>query len=146
MAETPPTTTSQFSLPLPRSLDTRIYVHLTVRSKSIMLCLTTAAADEQGNPSPMGSFVYAIPDRFNKQQPLTTPLYTVEPTLELTNRMARLVARRSGLPVCVTNSISFAAAGLGGTADEEMEAFRAVVDAVVARLPQQQPQQQPAPA
>ncbi|KLU92300.1 hypothetical protein MAPG_11246 [Magnaporthiopsis poae ATCC 64411] len=65
MADTPApeaSTTTQFSLPLPRSLDTRIYVHLTVRPKSILLCLTTATADEQGSPSPMGSFVYAIPD------------------------------------------------------------------------------------
>lgn len=59
---------------------------------------------------------------------------TVEPTLEFTTRLARLVAKRSGLPTYVGNSVSLMSAGMGGTADEEMEAFRAVVDAVVASL------------
>lgn len=63
-------TTCQFSIPLPRSLDTRIYVHLTVRPGSILLCLTTATADEQGSPPPMGSFVYAIPDVNTPSHPL----------------------------------------------------------------------------
>lgn len=52
----------QLSFPLPRSLDTRIYVHLTVQAKSIMIFLTTATSDEMGTPPPMGSFVYALPD------------------------------------------------------------------------------------
>lgn len=52
----------QLSFPLPRSLDTRIYVHLTVQAKSVMIFLTTATADEVGTPPPMGSFVYALPD------------------------------------------------------------------------------------
>src|SRR5205823_2027659 len=54
--------TEQFSLPLPRSLDTRIYVHLTVRHRTLVLFLTTATADELASPTPMGSFVYALPD------------------------------------------------------------------------------------
>lgn len=53
--------TFQLSFPLPRSLDTRIYVHLTVHAKSVVILLTTAAADES-SPPPMGSFVYALPD------------------------------------------------------------------------------------
>lgn len=52
----------QLSITLPRSLDTRIYAHLTVRPKFIMLFLTTASADELATPTPMGSFVYALPD------------------------------------------------------------------------------------
>lgn len=52
----------QLSFPLPRSLDTRIYVHLAIQSKSIMIFLTTAAADEMSSPPSMGSFVYALPD------------------------------------------------------------------------------------
>ncbi|KAH8842031.1 hypothetical protein MCOR27_003940 [Pyricularia oryzae] len=128
------TKTHQISIPLPRSLDTRLYIHLTVRPKSILLMVTTASADEATTPTPLGSFVYAIPDRFNPSQPLCTPLMTVEPTLEFTTRLARLVAKRSGLPTYVGNSVSLMSAGMGGTADEEMEAFRAVVDAVVASL------------
>ena len=52
----------QLSLPLPRSLDTRIYIHLTVKSRAIVLLLTTASAEQVGTLAPMGSFVYALPD------------------------------------------------------------------------------------
>lgn len=52
----------EFSLPLPRALGTRIFAHLILRDRSIMVFLTTAAADEQSVPPSMGSFVYAIPD------------------------------------------------------------------------------------
>lgn len=56
------TETFQLSFPLPRSLDTRIFIQLTVQAKSVIIFLTTAAADETANPPPMGSFVYALPD------------------------------------------------------------------------------------
>ena len=52
----------QFSFPLPRSLDTRIYLNLTVKAKAVLLFLTTASAEEAGAPTPLGSFVYALPD------------------------------------------------------------------------------------
>lgn len=52
----------QLSFPLPRSLDTRVYLNLTVKSKAIMLFLTSASADEATAPTPLGSFVYALPD------------------------------------------------------------------------------------
>jgi hypothetical protein len=52
----------QLSVPLPRSLDSRIYIHLTARSKYIMLFLTTASAEEVGTATPLGSFIYALPD------------------------------------------------------------------------------------
>ncbi|KAJ9142723.1 hypothetical protein NKR23_g7000 [Pleurostoma richardsiae] len=126
--------TVQLSCPLPRSLDTRIYVHLTIKARSIMLFLTTASQEELGTPTPMGSFVYSIPDKFNLNQPLSTPLYTVEPTLEFTTRLAKLLAKKTQLPVYVGNSVSFASAGLGGTVEEEMEAFRNVVAIVLERL------------
>jgi hypothetical protein len=72
--------------------------------------------------------------RFNPNNPLSTPLYVVEPTLEFTTRFAKLLAKRVQLPVYVANSISLASAGLGGTMEEEMEAFKKVVEAVVERL------------
>ncbi len=52
----------QLSFSLPRSLDTRIYLHLTVKSKAVLLFLTTAAMDDASSPTPLGSFVYALPD------------------------------------------------------------------------------------
>jgi hypothetical protein len=52
----------QLSFPLPRSLDTRVYLRLTVKSKAIVLFLTTASTDDASAPTPLGSFVYALPD------------------------------------------------------------------------------------
>ncbi|KAK4138565.1 hypothetical protein BT67DRAFT_413035 [Trichocladium antarcticum] len=124
----------QLSFPLPRSLDTRIYLNLTVKAKAIMLFLTSASAEEAAAPTPLGSFVYALPDRYNPSQPLSTPLCTVEPTLEFTTRLAKLLARRTQLPTYVGNSISFASTGLGGTVEEEMDAFRKVVEVTLAKL------------
>lgn len=48
--------------------------------------------------------------------------------------MAKLLARKAGLPVYVTNSISFANAGMGGTVEEEMEAFKNIVEAVLPKI------------
>ncbi|KAK3325390.1 hypothetical protein B0H66DRAFT_599555 [Apodospora peruviana] len=124
----------QLSIPLPRSLDTRIYMHLTVKAKAVVLFLATASAQEMGAPTPMGSFVYALPDRYNPSQPLSTPLYTVEPTLELTTRLAKLLAKKTRLPTYVGNSMSFTNAGIGGTVEEEMEAFKQVAALVLSNL------------
>lgn len=54
--------TLELSIPVPHSLDTRIYIRLSTQAKAIMLFLTTATADELSSPKPMGSFVYALPD------------------------------------------------------------------------------------
>jgi hypothetical protein len=48
--------------------------------------------------------------------------------------MAKLLARKAQLPVYVTNSMSFANAGMGGTVEEEMEAFKTVVQVVSEKL------------
>ncbi|KAL2759181.1 hypothetical protein ACRALDRAFT_1075432 [Sodiomyces alcalophilus JCM 7366] len=124
----------QVSIPLPRSLDTRVYIHLTVRAKSITLFLTTRSEDEPTTPPAMGSFVYALPDRLNPTQPISTALYSHEPTLEFTTRIAKLLARRSGMPVYVGNSASFANCPEGGTVEEEMDVFQRVVGVVGDRL------------
>lgn len=52
----------QLSLPLPSSLDTRIYIRLSTRTKAIVLSLTTASQDEPTSAAPMGSLVYALPN------------------------------------------------------------------------------------
>jgi hypothetical protein len=67
----------------------------------------------------------------NPGQTLSTPLYTVEPTIEFTTRLAKLLARKTVKPVYVGNSISFASAGMGGTVEEEMEGFKEVVKVVM---------------
>ncbi|CAM1510033.1 Fc.00g003680.m01.CDS01 [Cosmosporella sp. VM-42] len=124
----------QLSVPLPRSLDTRIYLRLSTKAKAIMLFLTTASQDELNAPTSMGSFVYALPNRFDNAQPLSTVLYSSESSVEFTTRLAKLLARRTQLPVYVTNSTSFANAGMGGTVEEEMEAFKTIVEVTLERL------------
>lgn len=56
--------TASFSLPLPHSLDNRIYVRLSLKSKALVVFLTTATSEEAGQATPLGSFVYALPDVF----------------------------------------------------------------------------------
>ncbi|PTB35999.1 uncharacterized protein TrAFT101_009158 [Trichoderma asperellum] len=125
----------QVSIPLPRSLDTRIFIRLTTQAKALVLSLTTASQEELGAPRPMGSFVYALPDRFNPQQAIATTLFSAESSLEFTTRVAKLVARKTQLPVYVTNSISLESTGMGGTVEEEMEAFKGVAEAIISNLP-----------
>ncbi|KAI2471908.1 hypothetical protein F4781DRAFT_385483 [Annulohypoxylon bovei var. microspora] len=124
----------QLSFPLPRSLDTKIHLRLTIKSKVILLFLTTVAADEQDNAAPIGSFVYALPDKYNPSQPLSTTIYSVEPTIEFTARLAKILAKKIQMPVYVGNSISFANTGLGGTVEEEMEALKKVVEVSLDKL------------
>ena len=75
--------TFQLSFPLPRSLEARIYVHLTIQAKSVMIFLTTAAADELGTPPPMGSFVYALPD---VSRLVGSPLRRIDVTCSIADR------------------------------------------------------------
>ncbi|TQV99185.1 hypothetical protein V2A60_004675 [Cordyceps javanica] len=126
--------TAEVSIPLPKSLDTRIYIRVATLDKVVMVSLTTASQEEVGTTTPMGSMVYALPDRFNPQQPLATTIFTTEATLEFTTRTARILARRANRPVYVTNSISFVNAGMGGTVEEEMEALKNVIEVVSGRL------------
>ena len=56
------TDTIELSVPLPRSLDTRIYLRLSTKAKSIVLFLATASQDELATPVSLGSFVYALPN------------------------------------------------------------------------------------
>ena len=72
--------------------------------------------------------------RFNPSQPLSTALFTVEPTIEFTTRLAKLLVRKTGLPAYVGNSLSLASTGLGGTVEEEMDAFKRVVETLAPAL------------
>ncbi|GAP92719.1 hypothetical protein SAMD00023353_8900100 [Rosellinia necatrix] len=124
----------QVSFPLPRGMDTKIHMRLTIQSKVILLFVTTVAAEDSDKPAPMGSFVYALPDKYNPAQPLSTTLYSAEANLEFTTRLARILARKTDMPVYVGNSISFASTGLGGAMEEEMEAFKQVVGVALDKL------------
>jgi hypothetical protein len=54
--------TFQFALPLPQNPHVIIHGHLTFFDTNTMLFLTTAETGELGGLTPMGSFVYAMPN------------------------------------------------------------------------------------
>ncbi|PMD24025.1 hypothetical protein NA56DRAFT_669231 [Hyaloscypha hepaticicola] len=121
----------ELSFPLPKAPETRIHLQLTIQTTSILLFLTTVLNGDTSTAAPLGSFVYALPDRMNPGQTISTPLFTYESSVEFTTRLARLLARKTGKPVYVGNSISFASTGMGGTVEEEMEGFKKVVEVVM---------------
>ncbi|KAK6197835.1 hypothetical protein LQW54_010541 [Pestalotiopsis sp. IQ-011] len=122
------------SFPLPKSLDTRVHMRLITKSKVLIVHLTTVTAEEAGNTVPLGSMVYALPDRFNPDAPISTPIYKEEPTYDFTNRIAKILVKKTQMHVYVSNSISLASTGLGGTFEEEMEAFKKVVQVALSKL------------
>ncbi|KAK1469554.1 hypothetical protein CMEL01_01321 [Colletotrichum melonis] len=127
-------TVTQLSIPLPHSLDTRIHIHLSTKAKVATLFLTSVTQDEQSGPAALGSFVYALPNRLEPAQPISTAIYSVESTLEFTTRMAKLLAKRANMPVYVGCSINLGGAAMSLSVEEEMEAFQAIVDVVTAKL------------
>ncbi|KAK7910914.1 hypothetical protein PG985_013395 [Apiospora marii] len=124
----------QVSFPLPRSMDTRIHMRLITKPKVILLYLTTVAIDEPAGPAPMGSFVYALPDRFNPDMPLSTPIYHEEHTIDFTTRLAKILVKKTQMHVYVSNSVSLVSTGLGGTFEEEMEAFKKILEVANSKL------------
>ncbi|CAG5143452.1 uncharacterized protein ALTATR162_LOCUS1353 [Alternaria atra] len=123
----------EVSFPLPKAPHTNIHLQLTNNGPNLLLFLTTATA-ESASSAPLGSFVYSMPNRAKPAEALSTPLFTHGGTLDFTTRLSKVLARKTGKPVYVGNSSSFASAGMGGTVEEEMEAFRRVVEVVTGLL------------
>lgn len=127
----------ELSFPFPRSLHKSVNVHLTCLTSAILLFLTTTSTGEaSGSSAPMGSFVYAMPSRSDPpSQPLSTPLYTREGSLDFTTRLAKILARRSGKPTYVGNSMVLTdGMGAGPTVEEEMEGLGKIVDVVMGEV------------
>ncbi|KAI5850100.1 hypothetical protein BZA05DRAFT_400968 [Tricharina praecox] len=123
----------QLSIPLPKALAARIHMHLTIHTHHLLLFITTRTPETPGSPAPLGSFVYALPST-TQPTPLSTTLYFREDTIDVATRLAKILAKRTMLPVYVGCSVSFSAAGRGGNVDEEMEGIRNVVRTVVERV------------
>ncbi|OAL04745.1 hypothetical protein IQ06DRAFT_100743 [Phaeosphaeriaceae sp. SRC1lsM3a] len=117
----------EVAFPLPRAPHTNIHLQLTDNGPNLLLFLTTSSPESAAS-SPLGSFVYAMPNRNTPNEPLSTPLFTHGATLDFTTRLSKLLARKTNKPVYVGNSASFASAGMGGTIEEEMEGFRRIVE------------------
>ncbi|KAJ5204934.1 uncharacterized protein N7498_005813 [Penicillium cinerascens] len=129
----------QLSFPLPRALHTTGHVHLTFLDHCIMAFLTTSTpGDSAGTVKPLGSFVYAMPDRTSSNSTIATTIYTSASSIEYTTRVAKIVARRTKKPVYVGCSID--PNGLGLQVEEEMEGLRKIVDLIVEKFESQQKQ------
>ncbi|KAH8664147.1 hypothetical protein BX600DRAFT_512211 [Xylariales sp. PMI_506] len=124
----------QVSFPLPKSLDTRIHMRFITKEKVIIVHITTVSEEEKGTAVPMGSMVYALPDRFNPSTPLATIIYREEPTFDFATRVAKILVKKTQMHVYVSNSLSLASTGLGGTFEEEMEAFKKVIEVALDKL------------
>ncbi|KAF7712627.1 Uncharacterized protein PECH_002877 [Penicillium ucsense] len=126
----PTTKPKELSFPLPRAFHTTGHVHLTVMKACTMVHLATSTPGESsGSFKPMGSFVYAMPDRTSPNQTLSTTLYTTPSSIEYTTRVAKILARRMQRPVYVGCSID--PNGLGQTVEEEMEGLKYIVDLIM---------------
>ncbi|KAJ4991833.1 hypothetical protein SVAN01_02683 [Stagonosporopsis vannaccii] len=123
----------EISVPLPKAPRTNINLRLHDNGPNITLNLTTSTPDAASSV-PLGSLVYAMPNRATPSQPLSTPLFTHSATLDFTTRLSKVLARRTGKPIYVSSSMSFVNAGMGGTVEEEMEGFKRVVEVVMAAL------------
>ncbi|KAI9735385.1 MAG: hypothetical protein M1818_006580 [Claussenomyces sp. TS43310] len=128
----------EVSFPLPRAPETRVHIQLTIHETSLLLFLATVNGGDTSATAPLGSFVYALPDRYNAGQALSTPLCTYEATIDFTTRIAKALAKKTGKPVYIGNSMSFANAGMGGTVEEEIAAFKQVVEVVMASVRKRQ--------
>lgn len=142
----PPSKPFELAITLPQSPGTRIHLHITVLASSLMLFLTSASMEGAPAGAAMGSFVYAMPDvslrsaslsrvdpnirpqRYNPSQPLSTPLYTLPSSLDFTTRIANVLARKASMPCYVGSSVNLSSAAVGGSVEEEMEAFRLIVE------------------
>ncbi|PWY88732.1 hypothetical protein BO94DRAFT_534635 [Aspergillus sclerotioniger CBS 115572] len=131
MAETAaPALPIEISLPLPKALHTTAHIHLSFLDTCAMVFLATSTpGDSAGSVKPMGSFIYAMPDRTNPTATISTTIYFSPSSVEYTTRVAKILARRMKVPVYVGCSID--PVGLGLLVEEEMEGVRGIVDVVM---------------
>ncbi|KAJ5226381.1 hypothetical protein N7468_007606 [Penicillium chermesinum] len=122
----------EISFALPKALHTTAHIHLTALERCATVFITTSTpGDSAGSFKPLGSFVYAMPDRTHSKSTISTTLYTVPSSIEYTTRVAKIIARRIDKPVYVGCSID--PNGLGLTVEEEMEGLKKIVDVIAER-------------
>jgi|SRR5579871_3125708 len=123
----------QVSFPLSNSIQTKVHIHITSQSSSLLVFATTA---DSSSPSftlaSLGSFVYALPNlRNTSEPPMSTALYTQPHTIDFATRLAKLLARKMGKPCYVGWSGGFAEMARGGDVEEEMGILRSIGEIVV---------------
>jgi len=120
----------ELSFPLPKAPHTILHAHLTFLTTSTTLFLTTTVAGESGPTlAPMGSFVYAMPDRMHASNVISTTIYSSDSSIDYAGRVAKILARKTALPVYVGCSMNFS----GLTVEEEMEGLTKVIETVITK-------------
>jgi hypothetical protein len=115
------------SFPVPRYPHLQFHAHLTILAHCTTLHLTTTTIDSASTTAPLGSFVYAMPDRIDTKNAISTALTTTPDTIEYATRLVKILARRLKMPVYVGCSVRVE----GWTVEEEMEGLGMVVGKVV---------------
>ncbi|KAL4975631.1 hypothetical protein BDW66DRAFT_151744 [Aspergillus desertorum] len=127
-----PQASTELSFPLPKASHTTAHIHLTLLDTCVMVFLATSTVgDSTGSAKPMGSFIYALPDRTSPRSTISTTLYTTASTEEYATRVAKILARRMRIPVYLGCSIDPIALGL--LPEEEMEGLTSIVDKIMAK-------------
>ncbi|KGO70301.1 hypothetical protein PITC_097000 [Penicillium italicum] len=126
---TPSVKPQEISFTLPKAFHTTAHVHLNFLDHCVMVFLATSSpSDSGGSIKPMGSFVYAMPDRTSPKSTISTTLYTSPSSIEYTARIAKILARRFSMPVYVGCSID--PHGMGLEVTEEMEGLTKIVNVI----------------
>jgi len=123
----------ELAFPLPNALQTKIHLHVTSQSKSVLVFGTTVDATMPASSlAPLGSFVCAVPDlRSSSEPPVSTALYIQPNTIDFATRLAKALARKAHRPCYVGWSGTFTGMGRGGDVNEEMTAFRTVFENII---------------
>lgn len=123
----------EISFALPNALQTKIHLHITNQSHSLLVLATTIDPSMSSSGlAPLGSFVYALPNlRSPSEPPSSTPLYSQPNTIDFATRMAKALARKTQKPCYVGWSGQFTGMGRGGDVEEEMIVFRDMIDHVI---------------
>lgn len=121
----------ELSFEMPRAPHIVVHAHVTRLKTSSMLHLTTSESGSTAvSTAAMGSFVYAMPDRLNARDAISTELVATDATVEFATRLAKILARRTMKPVYVGCSLSLKDI----TTEEEMEVLRKIVDTTLPQL------------
>ncbi|RMZ81850.1 hypothetical protein DV738_g2092, partial [Chaetothyriales sp. CBS 135597] len=125
MEQSPSPKPIELVFPVPKHPHLRCHVRLSILAKCATVYVTTSDLDMPSSQAPLGSFVYALPDR--QENAISTALSTSVPNIDYATRLAKILARKFNQPVYVGCSINLA----GVTVEEEMEGLREIVDKVV---------------
>ncbi|MCJ1358994.1 MAG: hypothetical protein MMC33_008994 [Icmadophila ericetorum] len=119
------------AIPLRLTPHTTLHIQLTQLETSNLIFLTTTDPSNSNALSALGSFVYAMPNRLNPSESISTPLHSVPHSIDFATRVAKILARKTGKPTYVGCSVNL---GIGVMVEEEIEAVKKSVEGVMEEI------------